>query len=165
MKSDNTILHLIQSRYEAAKYFPRIFLHWKSHVLSTSRTIREFILTLESQSAMPLRLHRSVSPFLRFNEQLAHARNGRNTSDELKLASGVSKSSIRYVSTSPEGWIGFASKSGGEGPVKGFGQGRPVEREWGGGWCSQWSAHLADPTSLTSLMIYVELQAPWLIVN
>lgn len=28
----------------------------------------------------------------------------------------------------------------------------------GGG--SQWSAHLADPTSLTSLMIYVELQAP-----
>lgn len=38
----------------------------------------------------------------------------------------------------------------------------------GGGWwavASQWSAHLADPTSLTSLMIYVELQAPWLIVN
>ena len=30
---------------------------------------------------------------------------------------------------------------------------------------NQWSAHLADPTSLTSLMIYVELQAPWLIVN
>lgn len=100
--------------------------------------------------------------FLCFNEQLAHARNGRNTSDELKLASGVSKSSIRYVSTSPEGWIGFASKSGRrrEDSVKGFGQGRPVEREWGGGWCSQWSAHLADPTSLTSLMIYVELQAP-----
>lgn len=117
---------------------------------------------------MPPRLCPSVSLFLSFNEQLAHARNGRNTSDELKLASGVSKSSIRYVSTSPEGWIGSASKSErgrggrgrGEGPVKGFGQGRPVEREWGGGWCSQWSAHLADPTSLTSLMIYVELQAP-----
>lgn len=123
-------------------------------------TVRELILTLESQSAMPPRLCRSVSLFLRFNEQLAHARNGRNTSDELKLASGVSKSSIRYVSTSPEGWIGSASKSRREDPVKGFGQGRPVEREWGDGWCSQWSAHLADPTSLTSLMIYVELQAP-----
>lgn len=31
-------------------------------------------------------------------------------SDELKLASGVSKSSIRYVSTSPEGWIDCASE-------------------------------------------------------
>ena len=71
-------------------------------------------------------------PVPRFNEQLAHTRNGRNISDELKLASGVSKSSIRYASTSPEGWIGSAGKSGrgSEGPVKGFGQGRPMqERE------------------------------------
>lgn len=107
LKSVDTILHLIQSRYKAAK---RAFV--KFHVLSTSRAIRELILTLESQSTMPPRLRRSVSLFLRFNEQLAHARNGRNTNDE--LASGVSKSSIRYVSTSPEDWIGSASKSEGK---------------------------------------------------
>jgi len=69
------------------------------------------------------RLYRSVSPFPRFNEQLAHARNGRNTSDELKLASRVSKSCIRYVSTSPEGWISSASKSMGEGNGGGTGEG------------------------------------------
>lgn len=109
LKSADTILHL--TLYKTAKRFPRAFV--KFHVLSTSQAVREFILTLESQSAMPPRLCRSISPFLRFNEQLAHARNGRNTSDELKLASGVSKSSIRYVSTSPEGWIGSASKSEG----------------------------------------------------
>lgn len=89
-----------------------------------------------------------------FNEQLAASGNGLNIRDEVQL--GVSKSSVRYVSTSPEGWIGRGNKMGARsrGLVRLKGGGGRV----GGG--SQWSAHLADPTSLTSLMIYVELQAP-----
>ncbi|KAG7211082.1 hypothetical protein KM043_016443 [Ampulex compressa] len=90
-----------------------------------------------------------------FNEQLAGSRNGLNIRDEVELGSGVSKSSVRYVSTSPEGWIGRGNKMG----ARSRGLAR-LERERAVGGGSQWSAHLADPTSLTSLMIYVELQAP-----
>lgn len=136
MKPADTTPHLILSRYRAAKRFPRASLEIPCLIDISNGTRTHFDIT-ESKCNTPLpsrspRPCRSVSPFPRFNEQLAHARNGRNTSDELKLASGVSKSSIRYVSTSPEGWIGSASKSRegeGEGPVEGFGQGRPVERE------------------------------------
>lgn len=45
-----------------------------------------------------------------FNEQLAGSGNGLNIRDEVEP--GVSKSSVRYVSTSPEGWIGRGNKMG-----------------------------------------------------
>lgn len=99
--------------------FSRLYRHLTTEINER----RELILTLASQSVTaPLsppffsldcaEVFSSCALFPRFNKQLAHARNGRNTSDELKLASGASKSSIRYVSTSPEGWIDSASKSG-----------------------------------------------------
>lgn len=85
--------------------------------------------------------------------------NGLNIRDEEVPTRGVSKSSVRYVSTSLEGWIGRGNKMGARSRGLVRLKGEVVEEgEVGGG--SQWSAHLADPTSLTSLMIYVELQAP-----
>lgn len=127
------ILHPVKSSrftQQAAVFFNSLASVWQfsrlyRHLTTEINERRELILTLASQSVtaplsplppfFPLdcaEVFSSCAPFPRFNKQLAHARNGRNTSDELKLASGASKSSIRYVSTSPEGWIDSASKSG-----------------------------------------------------
>ncbi|KYM78794.1 hypothetical protein ALC53_10848 [Atta colombica] len=86
-----------------------------------------------SKPIILLRSNKAFSAILRFRALTSnwHIPETDETS-ATSLNSGVSKSSIRYVSTSPEGWIGSTSKSGrgSEGPVKGFGQGRPMqERE------------------------------------
>lgn len=60
---------------------------------------------------MPRRLCAEVFPCFRALTSNWHTpETDETSSDELKLASGVSKSSIRYVSTSPEGWIGYANE-------------------------------------------------------
>lgn len=104
------------------------------HLTTEINERRELILTLASQSNRPPSSLDSAevfpSPGFRALTSNWHTPETDETSDELKLASGVSKSSIRYVSTSPEGWIDSASKpERSRGEVKEFGQGRPAERE------------------------------------
>lgn len=132
------------------------------HLRGLSWPIVGYSNSLDTVSLRVSRNYLLVGPG--FNEQLAARwkrakhQGGRGGSN----SRGVSKSSARYVSTSLEGWIGRGNKMGGGEVARSRGlvrlKGERSWREVGGG--SQWSAHLADPTSLTSLMIYVELQAP-----